>query len=82
VWPYKKVNAGGVAQETVDIVEMMKELKLRRIAADFPGKYIANAYEWIRRSGSQDRAAPSCFPISKAARIIGRPERGPRRAGR
>ena len=45
MWPYKKVNAGGVAQETVDIVEMMKELKLRRIAADFPGKYIANAYE-------------------------------------
>ena len=45
MWPYKKVNAGGVAQETVDIVEMMKELKLRRIAADFSGKYIANAYE-------------------------------------
>jgi hypothetical protein len=39
------VNAGGVAQEAVDIVEMAKELKLRRIAADFPGKYIANAYK-------------------------------------
>jgi hypothetical protein len=45
VWPYKKVNAGGVAQEAVDIVEMMKELKLRCIAADFAGNFIANAYK-------------------------------------
>jgi hypothetical protein len=35
-----------------------------------------------RRSGSQDREAPSWLPISKAARIFAGPERGTGRAGR